>query len=149
MKNKIILGVFALFLLMQFIPTQKNTDENAWQNIQNEQQLGDELHQLFTNACYDCHSNNTTYPWYANIKPLAFWLNHHVDEGKEKFNFNELQQYSEKKYKHKLDELIEMIEKDEMPLTSYTLIHTNAKLSDAQKLQIINWAKAKINNRSR
>ena len=92
-------------------------------------------------ACYDCHSNNTVYPWYNTIQPIAWWLNRHVVEGKQHLDFSDIGNYTAKKAKHKLDEVAEVLEKDEMPLFSYTIIHRNAKLNDAQKQLLINWAK--------
>lgn len=144
--KKAILFLLIFILLIQFIPTKHNTNEAAWQKIKEEQNLGDELHTIFSNACYDCHSNNTIYPWYSKIQPLSLWINHHVDEGKHHFNFNSLNEYSPKKFKHKMEELVEMIEKEEMPLKSYTIIHKNAILTNEQQMMIINWAKAKMNS---
>ncbi|MEY3874712.1 MAG: hypothetical protein RL363_1433, partial [Bacteroidota bacterium] len=90
-------------------------------------------------ACADCHSNKTAYPWYASIQPAAFWLADHVKEGKREFNFNEFAGYRIAKQNHKLEEVIEQIKEGEMPLYSYTLIHRDAKLTDAEKATLINW----------
>jgi hypothetical protein len=93
------------------------------------------------NSCYDCHSNQTNYPWYTQIQPIGFWLNNHVKEGKEELNFSEFVLYKQKKQLHKLDEMIEMIEEQEMPLKSYTWVHTSAELTPEQKSILVNWAK--------
>ncbi|RZL05719.1 MAG: cytochrome C, partial [Pedobacter sp.] len=75
---------------------------------------------LLRTSCYDCHSNTTIYPWYSNIQPFAWWQQSHVVDGKKELNFDEFNSYDVKRKKHKLDEVIEVIEKDEMPLGSYT-----------------------------
>jgi hypothetical protein len=79
------------------------------------------------------------YPWYASIQPLGFWLDHHVEEGKGEINFNEFASYRIGKQNHKLKEVIEQVKEGEMPLSSYTLIHKNAVLSETEKAQLIQW----------
>lgn len=93
-------------------------------------------------ACYDCHSNQPTYPWYTNIAPVSWWIKHHIDEGSHHLNFSIWGTYKEKRKNHKLDECVEMIEEGEMPMSSYTLMHGDAKLTDAQKLQLVEFFKA-------
>jgi hypothetical protein len=90
-------------------------------------------------SCYDCHSNKTAYPWYSNIQPVKWWLADHVNSGKRHLNFDEFNTYTTKKKLHKLDEITETINNGEMPLTSYTLIHSNAKLSSTDKSEIEKW----------
>jgi hypothetical protein len=92
-------------------------------------------------ACYDCHSNYTRYPWYANIQPVGWWLAKHVKDGKEDLNFSEFGSYSLKRQKNKLRSIENSIKDDDMPLTSYTLIHKNARLTNEEKTQITDWVK--------
>lgn len=94
-------------------------------------------------ACYDCHSNETQWPWYARIAPVSFWVNHHVQEGREKLNFSE---YG-KPQKEGDDEVVETIQEGEMPLKSYTALgmHPEARLSAAQKQVLIDWFSARAN----
>lgn len=95
---------------------------------------------ILDKACYDCHSNNTRYPWYANVQPVAWWLNSHVEEGKGEINFDEFLTYPAKKARHKMEEVNEMVKEGEMPLNSYTWVHKEAVLSQSEKLAIANWA---------
>ncbi|WP_374166680.1 heme-binding domain-containing protein [Arcticibacter sp. MXS-1] len=90
-------------------------------------------------ACYDCHSNRTAYPWYANVQPVGWWLDHHVKEGKEELNFDEFAAYDPDKSRHKLQESADVIKEGEMPLSSYLLIHKGAKLSDADTATVLAW----------
>jgi len=139
--KKILLALLGVFILIQFIKPAKNqstavTPDDIFVNFQ----AADSTKQLIRTACYDCHSNNTVYPWYAEIQPVAWWLADHVNEGKSELNFSEFASYKPKKADHKLEEVIEMIHEGEMPLKSYKLIHGDAKLSEAQKTGIITWA---------
>jgi hypothetical protein len=97
---------------------------------------------MLIDKCYDCHSNNTVYPWYYNIQPVAWWMAGHVDEGKEHLNFSEYKKYPAKRAAHKLEEVIEMIDEDEMPLKSYLVAHPEAKLSQQDKDAINTWIKS-------
>lgn len=92
-------------------------------------------------ACYDCHSNNTTYPWYSNIQPVGMWLAHHVEEGKDELNFSEFGNYKPRRKLKKMKEIVEEVEEGEMPLESYTLIHGEAKLTASEKQLLTEWAK--------
>jgi hypothetical protein len=92
-------------------------------------------------ACYDCHSNNTNYPWYNNIQPVAMFLADHVKEGKEELNFSEFGSFSPKRKLKKLKEIIKEVEGNEMPLDSYTWIHNEAVLTPEEKQALIEWAK--------
>jgi len=85
---------------------------------------------IIKTSCYDCHSNNTNYPWFDKIKPVTFWVNEHIEEGKEHLNFSEWDTYSEDRKEHKLEEIIEEVEEKEMPLESYLLTHSEAKVSE-------------------
>ena len=96
--------------------------------------------QLLAVACYDCHSDTTRYPWYANIQPVAWWLADHVTEGKRSLNFSAFGKYSPEKAVDKLEESIEEINDEEMPLPSYRLTHADARLTADQKRQLADWA---------
>lgn len=140
-RKKILLGLLVVFFLIQFIRPEKNVSAAPAPNdLFANYQAPDSVERLIKTACYDCHSNNTVYPWYAEVQPVAWWLNDHVQEGKNELNFNEFATYAPKKGDHKLEEVIEMVEKGEMPLKSYSLIHRNARLTDAQGKNITDWA---------
>jgi hypothetical protein len=141
--KKLLLAFLAIFVLIQFFRPEKNLSAQASPNdIFASFPASESTKQLVQTSCYDCHSNNTVYPWYSEIQPVAWWIADHVNEGKSELNFSEFLTYKPKKADHKLEEVVEMLQKGEMPLESYTLIHGNAKLSEAQKTEIINWANA-------
>ncbi len=91
---------------------------------------------LLKDACYDCHSHETKYPWYTNVVPLSWWIKKHIVKGREELNFSTWATYSAKKADHKLEESIEMLEEKKMPLKSYVIAHSEAKLSAEQIKQL-------------
>jgi hypothetical protein len=93
-------------------------------------------------GCNDCHSNLTRYPWYANIQPIASWLANHVNEGKRELNFSEFTKRKIAVQNHKFEEIIEMVKEGKMPLGSYTWVHRDAALTEAQKQTLTQWAQA-------
>ena len=136
----ILLILLIVFVGIQFIPTKRNQSEsvpdtdfmvvnNVPQNIYNSLQT----------SCYNCHSNNTSYPWYNKVQPVAWFLENHIEEGKAELNFSEWENYSERRKKSKLKSIVSQIEDGKMPLSSYTLLHGDAKLSFKQKEEIIKW----------
>jgi hypothetical protein len=84
------------------------------------------------------------YPWYANIQPVTWWLQDHVNEGKSELNFNEFASYKEKRQRKKLEEIIEQVKDNEMPLQSYTIIHKNAVLNADQKATLKKWCEESL-----
>ena len=94
---------------------------------------------ILQTSCYDCHSNNTVYPWYTNINPVGFWMRGHINDGKWSINFSDLSTFSRRKLDHRLKDIAEQVESGEMPLWSYTLIHTYAKLDSGQVNLVKNW----------
>ena len=141
--SKIIAVLIIVIALVQFIQPSKNTSNanNTYTFIQ-ETKANKQIEGILQKACYDCHSNNTTYPWYSKITPVNFWMNHHIEEGKEELNLSEWSNYSNKKKKHKLDEMYEEVEEKHMPISSYTLTHSNAKLTDKEIEVFVQWAKS-------
>lgn len=134
--------VVLLLIVIQFFDTDKNIavvpSENA---IEKHYRVPDHVQRILKTSCYDCHSNTTAYPWYNNIQPVKWWLADHVNSGKWHFNFDEFYSYSKEKKLKKLDEVAETVREGEMPLTSYTVVHQNAKLNDTQKSEIEQWVK--------
>jgi hypothetical protein len=146
----ILVILLLIFIVIQFFQPDKNNKDVASSNdISSMVAVPDTVQQLLKIACYDCHSNNTNYPWYTNIQPVGWWMNHHVEEGKAHLNFNEFvnipargNRTARERQLKKLEEIKETIDEGEMPLTSYTLIHKEAKLSQGQKAEIIRWSES-------
>jgi hypothetical protein len=139
MIKKILLGLLVVFIVLQaFRPAKNNTGDKS-KDISLSYPVSDSVTALFNKACNDCHSNNTEYPWYAEVQPLGWWLNDHVIDGKKHFNLNEFSSYRIAKQYHKLEECIEQVKEGEMPLESYTVIHKEARLSEAERETLVAW----------
>ena len=102
--------------------------------------MPDSVQRIMEKACNDCHSNNTRYPWYNNLQPVAWWLNHHVEEGKKELNFSEFGKRTLVKQAKKLKKLAKEVQTGGMPLDSYTWIHKDAILTEQEKNILIDWA---------
>ena len=142
MIKKIFIGLLIALVAIQFIKPTKNVSGDTSKDISTLYPMPDSVKQIVTKACADCHSNTTVYPWYASVQPLGFWLADHVKEGKSEMNFNEFASYRIAKQNHKLEEVIEQIKEGEMPLPSYTIIHTEAKLTEAEKETLTKWCQS-------
>lgn len=142
-KKKIGLAVVLVLIIMQFFTIDKtNKIADPSKDLIAITKPNQEVAEILKTSCYDCHSNQTRYPWYANIAPVSWWLKSHVDEASEHLNFSNWGNYSLKKQDHKLEELYEEVEEGEMPLPSYTWLHNEANLSEEQKEKLITWSKS-------
>ena len=145
MKKYLKTGLIALatiLVLSQFIRPEKNLSANVNNDITKAFVVPDSIQNILKTSCYDCHSNKTVYPWYAEVQPVAWWLDDHIHEGKKEVNFNEFASYKPRRQFKKFTEIIEQEEEDEMPLKSYTIIHRDAVMSPEKKAQLIAWAQA-------
>ena len=141
MKKQVLVVFIVILILVQFIKVDKNESTDLSYDISTIYPVSNDLSQLLKVSCYDCHSNNTTYPWYSEIQPVAWWLDHHVQDGKKHLNFSEFTKSRISVQNHKFEEIIEMVEDKEMPLPSYTYLglHPQANLTDNQRDLIVNW----------
>ncbi len=141
MLRNIVLVMLVLFVLLQLWPrTAANQHKVEPQSaINSVYEVPDSVLTILKTACYDCHSNNTRYPWYSKLQPFSWWLNKHIEEGKKELNFDQFAAYSLKRRKRKLESVMSQIKQDKMPLGSYTIIHRDAKLTTAQKQIIFDW----------
>ena len=103
---------------------------------------------LLKNACFDCHSNNTDYPWYSNIQPIGWLMAYHIKQAKNELNFSEFGAYSQRRQISKLDGIANSIKDNIMPLKSYKIMHKSAQLSTDEKSLLINWEQQSIDSLS-
>lgn len=138
---RIIAWILVIVLVgIQLIPTKRNQSDTIPKTdfvIVNKPPAS--VIKTVQTSCYDCHSNNTNYPWHNKVQPIAWYLQHHINEGKVELNFNEWGNFSERRKKSKLRSIINQIKGNEMPLESYTLIHKDAILSEESKSELIDY----------
>lgn len=141
--KKILIALLVVLVVLQFFQIDKtNPAVDESKDFLKTQNTPEEIASIIKTSCYDCHSNESKYPWYSNVQPAGWFLKDHIDEGRRELNFSTFTDYEVKRQDHKLEECIEYIEKDEMPLGSYTLIHREAALTEAQKNILIDYFKS-------
>lgn len=136
-------GLFLLlaFVVIQFFRPERNIGKGLSTGaITKLLQVPQDVQALLQNACYDCHSNHTRYPWYVKIQPVAWLMSHHITEGKKELNFDEFGTYSGRRQLSKLKSIAGSVKDASMPLSSYTFMHNKARLSELEKELIIDWA---------
>ena len=141
--KRLFIVLLLAFIVIQFFRPAKNKAEGMSKNdISTLYPVPEDVQSILKTSCYDCHSNNTVYPWYAEVQPVAWWLDDHIKDGKKDLNFSEFASYRIRRQYKKLEEINELVKKNEMPLDSYLWIHKNAKLNEQQKLTVANWVTA-------
>jgi hypothetical protein len=141
MIKKILLFLLAALIIIQFFHPKKNKMEGEQAHyIGMNYTVPDNVRVILAKACNDCHSNNTRYPWYSKLQPVDWWMNDHVKEGKKHLNLDEYTNGNLRSQYHKLEEIAEQVRQGEMPINSYTWIHKDAILTEAEKNTLINWA---------
>jgi hypothetical protein len=147
--KKIIIVSGMLFIAIQFIrPVHNIGSQIQTTDISKVVTIPDTVLTLLKNACYDCHSNNTVYPWYSDIQPMGWLMAYHIKKAKNQLNFSEFGSYSQRRQLSKLDGIANSIKDDIMPLESYKIMHKSAQLSPDEKLLLINWIQQSIDSLS-
>lgn len=151
MLRKILLALLALLVIIQFFRPERNLSNDNTAGVSTRYAIPDSVELVLQKACYDCHSNKTEYPWYANVQPVAWWLNDHVVDGKRHLNYSTFTSRPLAIQFHKFEETVEEVENGNMPLESYTWmgLHPDAKLTAAEKEMIISWAKVQMDTMRR
>ena len=139
--KKIAIAFFLVFIAIQFYQPKQNVSSSfdIGKNFANNYKVPPTVLSSLQKACYDCHSNNTKYLWYDYVQPARMFVEAHISDGKKELNFNEFGSYSNRKQQSKLEAINKQIKSGEMPLSSYTLLHHDAVLTETQKQAIIQW----------
>ncbi|UOY05598.1 heme-binding domain-containing protein [Muricauda sp. SCSIO 64092] len=138
--KRILVGLLIALVLLQFWRPEKNVStENVVADFEAQTQPSNEVALILEQKCYDCHSNNTVYPWYAEVAPISLWIDGHIEEGREHFNVSDWASWDLEKKDHKMDELVEEVEEGHMPEDSYTWMH--GKLSQEEKEMLMAWGR--------
>ncbi len=140
--RKILIGLALVFIAIQFVRPQKNVSAipAPANDLLVRYNAPSEVRRILEKACYDCHSNQTRYPWYAEVQPFGWFLADHIKEGKRYLNFSEIGALSNKRQANKIQAIIDEASDRSMPLKSYTLIHPDALLSSAEIKTLSDWA---------
>lgn len=128
--------VVVLLIGIQFVPVERTNP-----TVTAPPAAPAEVDEILRTACYDCHSNETIWPWYSYVAPVSWFVANHVEHGRGDLNFSEWTDLPADRRDHKLEELVEMVENGSMPLSSYTRIHKKANLSAGEANALIEWAR--------
>ena len=133
--KKVLIALVIIFVGIQFIPVERTNPQ-----VKSEIDASPEVKAIFKKACYDCHSNETKWIWYSKVAPVSFLIADDVKSGRRHLNFSEWDVDKETKAK---DEIWDEIRNEDMPLWSYRIMHSEAKLTQEEKNVIRNWAESK------
>lgn len=138
-----VITVAVLFVILQFIrPDLTNPPIVESETLRSSTEVPADVQFILGRSCNDCHSNQTTYPWYSNVSPFNWFLAGHIEDGRRELNFSKWNTYSTDKKVRKLEEICEVVESAEMPLPSYLWIHRDAALSESDSRTLCDWARA-------
>lgn len=136
-------GLAVIGLAIQLVPNELPAVEAANSgDLIGSGIVSEEISGILKTSCYDCHSNETKYPWYSYVAPVSWLVSKDVREGREELNFSTWQDYDMMEKLEKLDDIAIEVGEGEMPMGIYTAIHSSAKLDDAQRQLIVEWAEA-------
>lgn len=139
--TKILVALLVVLILIQFIqPAQNKSGELLSTDLTKTLNVPQNIQNILKIACFDCHSNNTNYPWYAKVQPFGWLLANHIKDGKAELNFSEFSSYSKRRQISKLNAIANSIKDGSMPLSSYIMMHENARLSREEKALLSGWA---------
>jgi uncharacterized membrane protein len=139
-SKKISIILISVFAVIQFIPSSRNINKELLStDFTSIYEVPKNIKQTLQNACYDCHSNNTNYPWYNRVQPIAWFLENHIEEAKKELNFSEYGSYTTQKQNRKLEEISEAVKEKKMPLKAYQLMHSKAKLTEKERKEFTTW----------
>jgi hypothetical protein len=134
MLKKILIVIGVILIGIQFIPVNRSNP-----TVTQEIDAPANVLSILKTSCYDCHSNETEWPWYSKVAPVSFLVAADVRNGRKRVNFSEWDKYDEKKKEKKLEHIIEMVEEGEMPLPNYLIMHSNAKLDSSKIKALKDW----------
>jgi len=130
-----VLPLVLLFVAIQFLPVERTNPPAQWELM-----APPEVEAILERACYDCHSHRTDWPWYSRVAPLSWWVVEHVNDGRGDLNFSQWPRLDWELQKLAYQDIHEQITKGEMPLQSYVLMHSSARLTDADRKILLDWA---------
>ncbi len=135
-RTWVLFFVIDLLVVIQFIPVNRNNPE-----VTGEINAPEEVMAILRRSCYDCHSNETVWPWYSYVAPASWLISRDVHDGREELNFSEWTTYTEKRKRHKRKECYEEIAEGEMPLWFYVPLHPEAELLKKDVETLLSWSK--------
>jgi len=135
MRRHLLIGFAVLLAGIQLVPVDRNQPP-----VTAEIKAPPEVRAILKTACYDCHSNETVWPWYSYIAPLSWRIADHVDHGRGNLNFSEWGLLPVDEREKLRNEIWEEVERGDMPLSDYLRMHPEARLSQEELVVLNTWA---------
>jgi hypothetical protein len=136
-KGKLVLGGIAFFAAMQLVQCERTNPP-----VTGDIETPADVKEVLRRSCYDCHSNETRWPWYAHVAPISWLLHRDVVEGRRHMNFSEWDKVPADQRQRRKASCGREVKSGDMPLWFYLPLHPAAKLSDRDKALVENWANA-------
>jgi len=133
-------AVVALVVVAQLVPVERTNPPVTAAALAAPPDVQD----ILGRACADCHSHETVWPWYAAFAPVSWLLAHDVEEGREHLNLSTWHHLKPRKRRKALEEIVEMVEEEEMPLWYYLPLHAEARLTTAERARLLAWANEEL-----
>jgi len=133
--KRVLLVLALAFVGIQFVPVERSNPPVA-----SDFDGAPEIEAILRRSCYDCHSNETVWPWYAYVAPVSWLVAEDVEHGRRELNFSIWGSYSETQQISKSSEAVEEVEKGAMPLPKYLKLHADAAISAAELALLKKWA---------
>jgi hypothetical protein len=131
-----------VLLLAQFVrPAKTNPAADPAAHLTAHTQVPSEVQKVLARSCNDCHSNQTTWPWYADVAPVSWLVVDDVNHGRKHMNFSHWAAYDAQERAKLLEEMCEEVSEGKMPLPIYTVVHQDAKVSSAEARTVCEWTK--------
>ncbi len=141
-KTKKILSRVGIALAVLLAAIQLVPVSHATPAVESAAPMPPEVEEIASRACFDCHSHQTEWPWYSYVAPISWLVSRDVNEGRSELNFSRWDSYTAERLDHKMEELEEEVAEHEMPLKIYVPLHPAARLTDAERSQLIQWARS-------
>ena len=146
LARTVCVALALLFLGSQLVrPVKTNPAVDQSRTLQSHMQVSSEVASVLKRGCGDCHSNETVWPWYSDVAPVSWFVIDHVNHGRRHLNFSDWTRYDHREADELLGDIAKTVRAGAMPLSSYTLLHPEARLSNADRNMIIDWALAERN----
>jgi len=134
LTKRLLLFVVVVLFLIQFVPVDRTNPP-----VEGEISAPDPVMEVLRSSCYDCHSNETTWPWYSRVAPISWRIAEHVEHGRENLNFSAWQGMSSEDQERAMEGIWEEVEKGAMPLSDYLRMHPEASLTEPQLETLRRW----------
>jgi Haem-binding domain len=140
MVKGVLVAALVVFIGLQFVgPARTNPPVTPARTLHAKAPIPGEVHEILSRSCWNCHSNETQWPWYAYLAPISWNVIGHVNEGREHLNFSDWRK-SPEEGADLMDEVCTQVKKGKMPIRQYTWMHWRATLTPADVKRLCDWA---------